>query len=291
MKDINFVITDLDDTIWDWLAMWYMSFSPYLERIAHETNTDIDVLKADFKKLHQKYGTTEMSFLYKELMSIDNSSHILFEQASSTSRSILHEYNSNKKNNLKSYPGVIDTLKEIKSKNSLIVAFTESNVFFTKYRIKHLGLDSIIDCVYSPEGHDLPSLFKYYPDEYWEPEKTLIKSLPKETRKPNAEILDTILNDFNADKNKSIYIGDKLDRDIYMAQLAGITSIYAKYGNVTHDKRYELLREVTHWSDEDVEREKHFKNQLSNIAPPDYTVDSFSEILDFFNFTEFKKNG
>src|SRR5690606_17667652 len=143
MEDVNFVITDLDDTIWDWVEMWYSSFSPYLERIAVETGIEIDLLKSDFKKLHQKYGTTEISFAYKELESINPDFHPLFENSSEFSKSILHEYNSNKKNNLKMYEGVLDTLKFIKGKGAKIVAFTESNVFFTKYRIKHLMLDGI----------------------------------------------------------------------------------------------------------------------------------------------------
>ena len=30
---IKCVVTDLDDTIWDWLNMWHGSFSPYFEEI------------------------------------------------------------------------------------------------------------------------------------------------------------------------------------------------------------------------------------------------------------------
>lgn len=47
---INFVVTDLDDTIWDWLKMWHSSFDPYLKRISSEYNVDIEDLTNDFKK-------------------------------------------------------------------------------------------------------------------------------------------------------------------------------------------------------------------------------------------------
>ncbi|WP_431198981.1 HAD family hydrolase [Mucilaginibacter sp. P25] len=111
--------------------------------------------------------------------------------------------------------------------------------------------------------------------------------MPKETRKPNVEILNTIIKDFNADKSKSIYIGDKLDRDIYMAQQAGVTSVHAEYGHIIDGDRYELLKEVTHWSPGDVEREKQFKSQKLDIPSPDYTLKSFDELITLFRFTKF----
>lgn len=288
IKNVNFVITDLEDTIWNWLEMWHNSFTPYLERIVRDTSIDIEVLKAEFKTLHQRYGTTEMSFAYKELPSITEVFYPLFETTPTGGKNILHEYNSNKKNNLRLYDGVLETLKYIKSKGAIIVAFTESSVFFTKYRIKHLNLDGIIDVIYSPEGYNIPdSVYKHYDDDFWNPKLTKIKSLPKDTRKPNAEILWTILNDFGADKESSIYIGDKLDRDILMAQQAGVTNVYAEYGHVIDGAKYSLLVDVTHWTDEDVIRERNFKNQKIATPKPDYTVSSFNQIKDLFNFTKF----
>lgn len=289
MKEVNYLITDLDDTIWDWLTMWHKSFEPYLYRIARETGISIDILVLDFKKLHQSYGTTEMSFAYKELEHIRPDHYPCFERNSShIEKNILHEYHSNKKHSLFAYDGVIETLKKIKEKGTKIVAFTESKVFFTKYRIKHLGLDGIIDTIYAPVGTELPdSVMTFYPESFWEPDQTIFKVLPKETRKPNIEILNMIISEDEASKDKTIYIGDKLDRDVYMAQEAGITSVYAQYGSVLESNAYELLRKVTHWTDEDVRREIDFKNRHLEIQAPDYTITKFSELLNQFKFTNF----
>lgn len=35
-KEIRCIVTDLDDTIWDWLTMWHSSFEPFLTRIQRE---------------------------------------------------------------------------------------------------------------------------------------------------------------------------------------------------------------------------------------------------------------
>ncbi len=288
MQDIRLVVTDLDDTIWDWLTMWYNSFEPYLSRISDETGISKEVLIKNFKSLHQHYGTTEMSFAYKELGIIDKEYYHAFDQGGTQVRSIIHEYYSNKKNSLRLYDGVVETLRQIKSRGTKVVAFTESYVFFTKYRIKHLNLDGIIDTIYSPKGSNLPlSVYRHYSEDFWDPQVTEIRTLSNDIRKPSAEILNQIVEDYNVDKAQVIYIGDKLDRDVFMAQQSGITSVHAKYGHVIDDDKYALLKRVTHWTDEDVQREIEFKENNKNIPPADFILNDFSELLDLFNYVKY----
>ena len=287
------VVTDLDDTVWDWLEMWYNSFYPYFEEIKHTFNIPDEELKEDFKKLHQKYGTTEVSFAYNELTSLTNEAKKqINKKPTPLSKSIYHKYNSNKKNNLKMYLGVLDTLKKLKSEGVLVIGFTESNAFFTKYRLKHLGLDGLFDCIYTPLDTGVPnSTFQFNDQNYWEPEQTEIRYLSREIKKPNSEILGIILRDFMVKPENAIYIGDKIDRDIRMANDAGITSVYAKYGSVIDGEKYDLLKTVTHWSEEDVIREQEYKIQHENdIIRADYTLEkSYSEIFDFFQFSNYYK--
>jgi len=128
MKEVSVLITDLDDTIWDWLSMWYKSFNPYFESIKSECNIDEKTLKRDFKRLHCKYHTSEVSYAYKELKCVENKFYPNFEGENK----ILHHYYSNKKHNLKLYENVRETLTEIKNKGTKIIGFTESNIFYTK---------------------------------------------------------------------------------------------------------------------------------------------------------------
>lgn len=293
-KRINFIVTDLDDTIWDWLSMWHESFEPYLNRISIEFGIDISTLKSDFKKLHQKYKTSEASFIYNELQSLSQGNRDHFENETSSSKSILHEYYANKKNNLVLYDGVLETLKLIKSRGAMIVGFTESNAFFTKYRIKHLLLDGIFDCIYAPIDFDVPqNVYRHYSEEYWEPQITEFRYLPQETKKPAPEILEIILKDLKANKEHTIYVGDKLDKDIFMANQASVRSVYAYYGHKIETKQYQLLKEVTHWTDEDVQREIDYRKSHSETPIANYTLEkSFSQLTDWFSFFEFpKKSG
>lgn len=287
------VVTDLDDTVWDWLEMWYNSFHPYFEDIKNKFQISESDLKADFKKLHQKYNTTEVSFAYNELTTLsDEAKDKINKKPDPFTKSIYHQYNSNKKNHLKMYPSVLDTLKELKSRGVLIIGFTESNAFFTKYRLKHLGLDGIFDCIYTPLDTGVPNSTHQFNDmNYWEPQQTEIRYLSRSTKKPNSEILGIILRDFMVKTENAIYIGDKIDRDIRMANDAGVTSVYAKYGSIIDGEKYSLLTEVTHWSDEDVRREQEYKEMHKNDdVKASYTLEkTYSEIFNFFNFSSYHK--
>ncbi|MFB9080229.1 HAD family hydrolase [Flavobacterium procerum] len=288
----NCVVTDLDDTIWDWLTMWHSSFHPYFNEILDFSGIDEDNLKLDFKKLHQKYNTTEVSFAFSELELLSDEQKEKIIKKPLVGKSIIHKYNSNKKSNLKMYDGVLKTLLQLKSQGVLIIGFTESNAFFTKYRLKHLDLDGIFDCIYTPLDTGVPqSVERVYDDGHWEPLKTEIRYLSKTIKKPDSEILGIILRDFQVPKENAIYIGDKIDRDIRMANDAKITSVYAKYGSEISNDKYQLLKEVTHWSQEDVNREAEFQQRhFNDEVKADVILEkSFSELLNHFLFTSFYK--
>ena len=55
---------------------------------------------------------------------------------------------------LKLYPNPSsETLKALNAAGVVIAAFTESKAFYTNYRFRKLGLDGLIDYLYSPEDH------------------------------------------------------------------------------------------------------------------------------------------
>ncbi len=290
-RNVSLVITDLDDTIWDWFAMWYNSFNPYFERISKTYSIEKEDLLKDFRNLHVTYHTSECSYIYQELKTLDKNQDLSeFERDKKELPSILHDYYSNKKSNLKLYDGVYETLLELKKRGVRIVGFTESQIFYTKYRLKHLGLDGLFDVVYTIEDHILPdTVTKKYEDDYWDPAETEIKTLAKKIKKPNGKILKEIILEQKAAINNTIYIGDKLDRDVYMAEKAGVFSVHAAYGKNIGTAEYELLKAVSHWSDEEIKREDDFRKSFKRAAiKPDLVLNnSFSEILNKFDFSEF----
>jgi phosphoglycolate phosphatase-like HAD superfamily hydrolase len=66
-------------------------------------------------------------------------------------------------------------------------------------------------------------------------------------------------------------------RDIAMANNAGVHSIWARYGTQYDPACWAYLVKITHWTNEDVAREKDLKARFADVKP-DYTIDSFSEL-------------
>ncbi len=285
-KEVQYVITDLDDTIWNWFEMWYVSFSKLCENIVSISGKSESIVKEQFKALHQKYGSTEFSFAIRELGILSKKQIREAEIDKPGSISAMHQYYRDRKNTLAMYESVHDTLVYIKSRGTKIIGFTESNSFFTKTRLKNLGLDGLFDCIYCPSDKGIPkSVKRYYPKGYWELSSTKVKEYPAWIKKPNPEILLRIISDYSINPAYAIYIGDKIHKDITMANIIGMTSCYAKYGDKTDDKRYDLLREVTHWTSKEVNQEIAVANETQNIdSTPTITLTYFKEIIHYCEF-------
>lgn len=281
-KEITCIITDLDNTVWNWFKCWHTSFKILKDEILKEFGVNEDLLLEQFETLHKKFGSTEYSFLFENL---DILSPYLAD--SSKIDTIKHKYYKSLKDNIKVYEGVTDILKKAKKNGTKIIGFTESHDFFTKRRIKHLNLDGYFDIVYAPlqpKNLNLENI-KTYDSSFWETETTEFRYLPSSAKKPDAEILRVIIEDNKLDKEKVIYIGDKLHKDISMANDLKIISVHAKYGESHNNDEYELLKKVTHWSANEVEHE------IKNDIVPNYILDkSYIQLKNHFKFSEFKEN-
>ena len=107
---------------------------------------------------------------------------------------------------------------------------------------------------------------------------TVHHQVPAGLTKPNLAVLQSILEDQSCDVEQAVYLGDSLMKDIAMAQSAGVLDVHATYG-VQNRPEYDLLRRVTHWTDEDVERERRIAASTGDIVPTLRCLRSFEEIL------------
>ena len=192
---------------------------------------------------------------------------------------------------MKLYPGVAETLKKLKRQGVFIGGYTESMAFYSNYRIRKLGLDGLLDSLYSPPDHALPKnlteeQIRKYPASHYDLKITEHHYTPEGEIKPNPDILATIIKAIGAEANQCLYVGDSLMKDIAMAQHAGVKDAYALYGKAQDLPAYKLLRRVTHWPAEQVEREIEIV-QTESVRPTCTLTSSFSEILAFFEFSPF----
>ena len=289
-KRVSIVITDLDDTLWNWLEIWYRPFRAMLDRLVEDSGVSRERLIKDFKEVHTAHGTSEYAFAISELPSLQEK-HPGGDLASIYGAAI-DAYRAERDKVLKLFPGVRGTLEAIRAKGTLIVGYTESMAFYTRYRLRKLGLDRVLDYLYSPADHELPEgktredIRRHSPDHY-ELRGTIHRHTPPGKQKPSAEVLLDIIRDLGADASQAIYVGDKLVKDVAMAQAAAVTDVHAAYGEAHERKEYELLRQVTHWTPAAVEEEK--VTTADDVTPTHVLASSFVELLEVFEFAPFHR--
>jgi phosphoglycolate phosphatase len=285
MPKIGLLITDLDNTLFDWVNLWYECFSAMLDEILRISGIDREILIPEIKAIHQKHGTSEYAFLIEEIPSLirkyDGADlQKIFDPA-------IHVYRIKRREHLKLYPTVLEALTRLKRAGTLVVGYTESMAYYTSYRVKHLGLDGLLDFLYSPEDHDLPKnmtpeRLRMYPADYYELKETKPRVTPKGRLKPDAEILLWIVGEMGALPGHTAYVGDSLMKDIPMAQHAGIADLWAKYGSAHKRPEYRLLQDVTHWTEADVRREQAL--QVEHAMPTRTLFARFDEMFNHFEF-------
>lgn len=271
------LITDVDNTLFDWFDMWHSSFSAMLNKVVEISGLEREQLLSEMQVVFRAHGTSEYSHVLEECPSLASK----YPNVRAAMNEAIEAYRSARSVSLVLYDGVKETLQHLKSAGVLIVAYTESMQYYTSSRFKALGIDDMFDALYSPADHVLPRNATRIGD----PVPTLTKRVtPVGVFKPSTVILTKIVNDFSVAPEECIYIGDSELKDISMANDVGIYSVYAKYGATHFDSRskdYSLLQRVSHWSDEDIEREKRIKDGAHNITPS-MIASNFGDVAKLF---------
>jgi FMN phosphatase YigB (HAD superfamily) len=283
---INLLVTDLDNTLWNWFDIWFKSFSAMLENLSDHSGIQMALLEAEIREIHQVRRTTEYTHLIQDIPSL-NELYPDEDLAQKFAESI-HAYRSARKKAMSLYPQVRDSLTYLKNRGTKIVAYTESLAYSSIYRLRKFELDGVIDVLYSPRDHEFPervtpATLRTLENAEYELKFTEHRYTPEGHLKPDPEILQEIVSEMSNGNEEVAYIGDSLMKDIAMAQQAGVRDVWAKYGTYIDPADYEQLKRVSHWSDEDVLREAEIKKR-PDVTPSYVLEDNFGQILDLFEF-------
>lgn len=285
-RRIALLVTDLDNTLYDWFAMWYPAFNAMLETVCFQSGVPRSVLLPEIRAIHQERGTSEYSYLLNELPSLQKLYSA--QEITKVYGEAIHTYRSMRQKHLHLYPGVRKALAKIKGYGVPIVVYTESLGFYSSWRLRELQLDGVVDYLYSPPDHDFPdgvtpdTLRSRSPETY-ELKETKHRETPRGVLKPGVEILQRILLETGALASETLYVGDSLMKDVAMAQDVGVFDALAEYGAVHDRAAYSLLQQVSHWTEEDVQREQQI-NERPDVTPSFVLHRRFDEIFRFFKF-------
>lgn len=285
MRRHRLLVTDLDNTLWDWFSAWHGSFSALLDGLVEMSGIDRTILEEQAQEVHQLRRTTEYSNLVRELPSLIEAAAP--HDPAEVFDAALHAQNSARLELTKLYPGVDEGLRALKAAGVRLAAYTESGAYWTEWRIRHLNLDGVIDVLYSAPDHDLEAGITvedlrtgHYAPSHYGLRRTEHRHVALGVLKPNAEVLGEILDAEGCHAADAVYLGDSLMKDVLMAQHAGVLDAHAAYGSAHHRPEYDLLRRVSHWSQRDIEREGSLSDR--DVVPSLICRDRFTEILPAF---------
>jgi phosphoglycolate phosphatase len=284
------LVTDMDNTLFDWLGMWQAAFGAMLEHLMADSGVPRATLEAEFFAIHQRHGTTEYAFAIQELPSLRARHAPDAEDLPGRYAAAIDAYRVMRRRTLALYPGVRETLRAVRAAGALVIAYTESRAYYADYRVRTLELDGALDYLYSLPDHALPegvtaSQIRRYPPEHYRLRSTVARHTREGTWKPDASVLRDILSDVGAEPAAAVYVGDSLIKDVTMAQAAGVLDVFARYGDVRSRPGYDLLRRVTHWSPAMLARSEGIRE--ADVRPTHVLGDGFAELLDHVEFRRF----
>jgi HAD superfamily hydrolase (TIGR01549 family) len=275
---ISLVIIDLDNTVYDWFTAFVRAFYAMVHEAAPLIGVDEEQLLNDLQAVHRKHGDSEHPFALLETRAVQR----MFSQNSQQEITqfldpAFHAFNRVRKQNLKLYEGVRETLEEFARFNVPVAAYTDARIINCLFRLNSLEIKKLISRLYAP-SHVTKDLHDLLLSD------NFVRLLAPSDRKPNPQTLIDICSQYGTAPSDAVYVGDSLVRDIYMARGAGLRSAWAKFGTLYDKTLWPKLVRVTHWTEADVQKEESLREKARGTEP-DCVLYRFSDLLLYFEFT------
>jgi phosphoglycolate phosphatase len=275
---IRLVITDLDNTLYDWFGAFVPAFYAMVEEACRLTGVGEDELLNDLQSVHRRHGNSEHPFALLETRAMLNRFPSDSEkELRARLDPAFHVFNRERKSNLRLYDGVREVLDELSRLKVPVVGYTDARAVNGLFRLRKLGIQSLLAGLYAPD-------VVVAADDARDIDEKFVHVLPSSDRKPNPQTLRDIYSEYAVAPTEALYIGDSLVRDIYMAKAAGVNAAWAKFGTLYDKSLWPKLVRVTHWTPTDVEREQVLRKESEGIQP-DCVLETFSDIFRYYEFT------
>lgn len=101
------LITDVDNTLFDWQEVWYQTFSAMVGQVLSISGVDEERLYAECSAIHQRYGTSEYSQILGELPCLQE---LYGDNIYDHMAPAIDAFRAARRDALRLYPGVLETL-------------------------------------------------------------------------------------------------------------------------------------------------------------------------------------
>lgn len=266
---IKLLISDLDDTLYDWTGFFVPAFYAMADEIARMTGISQAELINEYRAAHQRLGSVEYPYATLELPSIQAYyGHAPADEIKAALRPAFNVFNAMRDSHLQLFPGVEEMLKTLSAMGITLIAYTESSKENGFYRLQKLGIEPYFKHVYTFE-----SQFK---SAYAVSEK--VRTV--RSRKPDVAVLERICAGEGYDKADVVYLGDNLTKDMYMAKLANVRAVWMHRSGGNEEYRQKLI-DITSWTAQDYERDAQLKQYMHEHGlEPDHEISEAMQLVD-----------
>ncbi|MEY4631007.1 MAG: hypothetical protein RIQ81_1127 [Pseudomonadota bacterium] len=291
------IVTDIDNTVFDWVTYYVRSFSALLREVEGVTGISYARLAAESQEVFTRHGSIEYPFLIQELPSVvahygDDIDLMLTEAVDRGRRVFMKTAEAH----LRPYDSVVETLVKIRADypDVPLVALTDAPRYVAMWKLNKLGLLPYFNAVYGLADPRIPTCERNGRVKV-DPEillkhlqqvnfgfKGRIRILPDDYEKPGTRGLKTVLMDYSLDEDPAhrqsvLWIGDNLRKDVGLGQRLGVRTAWAKYGVLTNE---ELYRELHLFSPvANVHKNASFAAGDKDAPQPACILDKFAAIL------------
>jgi phosphoglycolate phosphatase len=289
-------VTDIDNTLFDWVAYYVHAFSALLRTVEKTIGVGYDQLAEEAKQVFVTHGSIEYPFLVQELPSVIAHYGIdidaMLEQAVAPARAAFLEAS---KPYMKPYEGVIDALKAVRAREPELplVALTDAPRYVAMWKLNKLGLLRCFSAVYGLADPRLPTsdearrvkvdpeiMLKHHQQSQFG-FKGRVRILPDDYEKPGVKGLKTVLMDYDLDDSKEhrrrvLWVGDNERKDVELGTRLGVRTAWASYGKPDPS----LLGRLAQFSPPgNVHKNAAIPDGEERKSKPDYVLKRFGDVL------------
>lgn len=269
---IELVITDLDNTLYDWVGWFSRGLAELVTATATRVGAPTSDVLEELRHAHVQRGTVEDADAVLDLPMVQAAFGSV-DAARAELAEAMNRAASARATPPPLYPGVRSTLSRLRQRGVRIVGHTEAPAAAAVSRIRALRLHRELSVLYArmrARGVDS--------------EAPPIRVLDPAHRKPDPEAVLEICADEGIPPDRTLYVGDNLARDVGMARRAGAFAAWAAYGTRHDGEDWDVLKRVSHWRPEDVQRFEDRELDVLRAAAHVTLDESFSEILALFQW-------
>lgn len=227
------LVTDLDQTLYDWMAPWEARYETLLDGLVRMNRQSRETIEARVREAHRRAGSSEPPDLLERLHA---DGLTVWPGAAALAARAQHAA----ARALRLQPGVDMTLRDLRRAGVTLIGYTASAPWPTARRCRQLGLDALLDrIVCTPAPADRRPGYPEAPGR--------LRTGLARSRKPDPAVLQGILELLGVQPQDAAVVGDSIRHDIAMANAAGVAAIWAAYGETSRHPAWNLLERVTHW--------------------------------------------